>query len=77
MCKVSVEINRDHPNENKQKLFRAQYSTGITTVTFGRDSEAEREDGRLYSGKASDVLRLTWQLEAFHVIGLGGSSVFP
>ena len=60
----SVDINEDHPNQNKKGyLFRAWSSKGV------KDSKANRGEGKLYSGKRkpSGPFIGTGKLEAGYV----------
>lgn len=48
-----MEISADHPNENKQKVFiqsLLQHKSQAASFAFGRDSQADKRDGKLYKG---------------------------
>ena len=49
-CKI-VKINKDHPNENKHRLFiqsLLKQGSQPTSLAFGRDSKAGRGMKKLY-----------------------------
>lgn len=51
---MDVETNKDHPNENKQRLFfqtLAQQGSQPPSLGFVKDSKAGRGMGKLCSGK--------------------------
>ena len=43
-----VEISKDHPNEDQQRLLYP--GSQAASLTFGRDSKASRGEELLYSG---------------------------
>ena len=54
-----VEMNKDHPNEHKQKLATLsllQQGDRPLSLVFGRDSKAGRGVGKLHSGKKQCIL---------------------
>lgn len=50
---LGVEINKDHPNENKQKIFiqNLLYQRVRTSLVFGRDLKMGKGMGQVSSGK--------------------------
>ena len=67
----NCEINQDHQNESKQRLFiRSLLEQGRQppSLAFGRDSKAGRGGGKLYSGQRNGFkYALTggcWQAES-------------
>ena len=42
-----VEINEDHPNEDKQRLFIQSKGVSLHRLTFDREAKASREVEKL------------------------------